>query len=272
MIETFEPLTQQALCSRLTGHPWQTLVQVLDTVDSTNNAAKQLAAQGAPQGTAILAGHQTAGRGRRGRSFFSPPGAGLYLSVILRPQVPPDRLLHLTALCAVAAARAVEAACGLRPGLKWVNDLVVGRRKLGGILTELTLKPDGSLDHVVVGVGVNCCQTRFPADLADLATSIAAETGVADAKADLAASLLQELSTLEAALLPGPEKDAWLAEFAETCVTLGKDVQVLRSGSVRPARALGIDENAGLLVEYPDGIREVIASGEVSVRGMYGYV
>ena len=228
--------------------PWHTNVIVLESVDSTNNYLKQLAAQGAPAGTAVLAGQQTAGRGRRGRSFYSPEGQGLYLSVLLRPKAHPGELLHLTAMTAVAAMRAVGRVCGKRPGIKWTNDLVFGKRKLAGILTELSVV----------------------AELREIAASIRMECGKPVDRCALAAALLLEFERMDRALLT--QKDAWLREFAENCVTVGKDVRVLRGGKERLAHADGIGPDAALLVTYADGTQEAVSSGEVSVRGMYGYL
>lgn len=251
--------------------PWHTSVIVLESVDSTNNYLKQLAAQGAPAGTAVLAGQQTAGRGRRGRSFYSPEGQGLYLSVLLRPKAHPGELLHLTAMTAVAAMRAVERVCGKRPGIKWTNDLVFGKRKLAGILTELSVVAETlETEYVVVGIGVNCGQTEFPEELREIAASIRMECGKPVDRCALAAALLLEFERMDRALLT--EKDTWLREFAENCVTVGKDVRVLRGGEERLAHADGIGPDAALLVTYADGTQEAVSSGEVSVRGMYGYL
>lgn len=256
---------------RMDTHPWAARLHVMQTVDSTNNVLKTLAAQGAPEGTAVLAENQTAGRGRRGRSFFSPAGEGLYLSVLLRPQVRPDQLMHLTAMTAVAACRAVEKVCGVCPSIKWTNDLVCGGKKLAGILTELSLVAETmETDYVVVGIGLNCAQTQFPEDLREIATSLRMQCGMPVDRNELAAELLKAFSEMEQGLLR--EKAAWLREFSERCVNIGKEVVLLRGDTTRTARAVGIGTDAELLVEYEDGTKEAISSGEVSVRGMYGYV
>ena len=255
--------------AHLSGHPWQTLVTAVPSVDSTNNACKRLAAEGAPDGTAILTGCQTAGRGRRGRTFVSPPG-GLYFSVILRPHAKPEALMHLTAMAAVAAARAVFAVSGVYPDIKWTNDLVLGGKKLCGILTELSVSLETQEpEYVVIGIGVNCNQKRFPEELS-MATSLRMEQGSPVDVNAVAAALLLELSRMRQEFLT--RKDAWVRAFAETCLTVGKDVQILRAGETKQARAVGIGKDAELLVEYPDGTTESISSGEVSVRGLYGYV
>ena len=135
-------------------YPWADRFCFLPQVDSTNDYLKKLAAEGAPHGTVALSDHQTGGHGRRGRSFLSPPGVGLYLSILLRPECPPTRLMHLTCAAGVAMCNAIEQSVGFRPGIKWTNDIVCGKRKLGGILTELRLDGQGLVDYAIVGIGI----------------------------------------------------------------------------------------------------------------------
>lgn len=266
-------MSEEEIRKQLGAHPWQDRVMVLDSVDSTNNFAKQLAAGGAPEGTAVLARLQTGGRGRLGRSFSSPSDMGIYLSVILRPQAKPTELLHLTAAAAEAAAEAIELQTGLNTGIKWVNDLTVGSKKLAGILTELSVEPEGGqAEYVVVGIGVNCCQRPedFPPELQSIATSVLAQTGEKPDPNALAAEMIRSVSRLCETLLT--EKAQWMKHYAARCVTLGKQVRVIGPLETREAVALAIDENGALLVEYPDGTRSWVNSGEVSVRGLYGYL
>lgn len=254
----------------LSGHPWQQLVTAVPSADSTNNACKRLAAEGAPDGTAILTGCQTAGRGRRGRTFVSPPG-GLYFSVILRPRAKPEALMHLTAMTAVAAARAIESVSGVYPDIKWTNDLVLGGKKLCGILTEIGIEAESrEVDYAVVGIGINCERVDLPPEVSAMSTSLEAFTGQKPGRARLAAALVRSLCEMERALFT--EKDAWLREFSAHCITLGQDVRLVRGDDVTYAHADAIDADAALLVTLPDGTKSAIASGEVSVRGMYGYV
>ena len=251
----------------LPGHPWREKIQYFDCLDSTNTYAKQLATTGAPEGTVILAGQQTGGRGRLGRSFSSPAGMGIYLSVILRPGCRPEELMHLTCATGVAAAEAIG-----RPGvgIKWTNDLVLGKRKLGGILTELSIDPTtGIVDWAVVGIGINCCQQpwQFPEEIRDMACSLGMDwQDVSRLIADLIIALQQMRSRLLT------HKADILAEFAQRCVTIGSEISILRGDEVRHGRAVGIDADGGLLVAYSDGSTGTVTSGEVSIRGMYGYL
>lgn len=266
-----EALTQQGVLRALGGHPWSGRVTVLASVDSTNTRLRQLAAEGAPEGTVVIADHQTAGRGRRGRVFLSPPGVGIYLSVLLRPAVPPDRILHLTALVGSAACDAVEAVCGVRPGIKWTNDLVIGKKKMSGILTELSVEAETrEVAYVVSGIGVNCGEGSFPDELRDTATSLWLETGRPVDRCALAAELIRQFAAMNEGLFT--QKQERLRRFARDCVTVGQDVKLVRGDETRLAHADGIGPDGELLVTYPDGSREAVSSGEVSVRGMYGYL
>ena len=267
LLEEPDRLDRGAILAALGDHPWAGTVEVLDTVDSTNNYLKTRGAAGAPHGTVALADCQTGGRGRLGRSFDSAPGAGVYLSVLLRPACPPGQLMTLTAQAAVAARRAVQAVTGAETGIKWVNDLVLGGKKLCGILTELSLEAEsGLVSYAVVGVGINCNRTAdsFPPGLRETAGSILSETGRRVDRNALAAALIRELSAL-------PTLD-WREEYRAACVNLGKEVQILAPG--QPSRtgvALDVGQEAELIVQTNEGI-EHIRSGEVSVRGLYGYV
>lgn len=255
--------------SFLPGHPWQELVQVASCVDSTNTVCKRLAAEGAPEGTAVLTVRQTAGKGRRGRVFVSPPG-GLYFSLILRPYEKPESLMHLTAMTAVAAARAVQAVCGVYPGIKWTNDLTLNGKKLCGILTEISLEAESRVvESAVIGIGINCARAPLPPEIAAMSTCLEDVCGETIDRNRLAAALISALYEMKQNLFSA--KDAWLQEFSEHCVTLGQDVKLIRGDTVFPAHADGIDAQAGLLVTYPDGRTDAITSGEVSVRGLYGY-
>lgn len=236
-----------------------------DEVDSTNNVCKTLAAQGADD-TAVIARRQTAGKGRLGRSFRSPEG-GLYLSVLWRG-CPAGQLLTVTPLAAVAVCRAIQQVCGAVCGIKWCNDVVLDGKKLCGILTESSLRPDGGAEWLVVGIGVNVAQTAFPPDIADIAASLATE-GYSVSPDTLAEVLLEQLTAMRQAL---PHPQAWREEYRRRCVNLGRPVRVLRGDASRQAIALDVDQQFGLTVRYENGETDTVRSGEVSVRGLYGYI
>lgn len=246
-------------------------VVCLDSVDSTNDECKRRAMSGAPSGLAVTAVTQTSGKGRRGRSFQSLAGKGLYLSVLLRPQAPPEAVSQLTAWTAVAVCRAIETASGIRADVKWPNDVLVEGRKLCGILTELGVEAEtGALSYVVVGMGVNVSQTAgdFGPELADKVVSLAM-LGASVRRGDLARTLLGELDAMNAAF---PEqRESYLAEYRRRCATLGREILLVRPQGRQTATALDVDDSFALRVRLPDGREERVTSGEVSVRGLLGY-
>lgn len=249
-------------------------LQCFDELDSTNLRAKQLALAGAPDGAVVTADCQTAGRGRMDRSFQSPRGKGVYLTALLRPDLPPERLLPVTAMAGVAVCDAVEELCGVRPGLKWPNDPVLGGKKLCGILTELSLEGEtGRVQYLVLGIGVNVGQTAgdFTPEVAEMATSLAMALGRSVSRPALAAAEIRALDRLYADLLAG-NLAPYLAACRRDCVNLGRTVQLISpDGTRETARALDIDDDFSLVVRGSAGEVKTVRSGEVSVRGMYGY-
>lgn len=260
---------KQDILSHLPGDfPWQ--VHWFDTIDSTNDRAKVMALEGAPHGTVLIAGHQTKGRGRMGRTFCSPKGQGIYLSVILRPDCCARELMHLTCAAGVAMCDAIESVTGYRPGIKWINDLVAQGKKLGGILTELSVdSQSGKVQHAIIGIGINCCQARedFPSEIQDIAISLKTVTGQAVDPAVLATAMIRCLHHMDLS-----KKAEILAAYEKDCITVGKEIVLLRGAEKRYGTATGIDEDGSLLVTFPDGTTQAVNSGEVSIRGMYGYV
>ena len=246
--------------------PWQDSLLWFDSIESTNTTARELARQGAPHGTVLIADHQTGGRGRRGRSFHSPAGSGIYMSVILRPCCAPQQIMHLTCAAAVAMCDAVEAATGLRPGIKWTNDLVCGKRKIAGVLTELGFDNRGNVDFAVVGIGINCCQQEadFPEDIRRIAGSLASVTGQKIDRALVAAAMMDALFRMDAKLLTG--KAHTLNRYRQDCITLGQEISLVRGEEVRHGTALDIDEDGALIVEDSRRNRTTLSSGEITVR------
>jgi BirA family biotin operon repressor/biotin-[acetyl-CoA-carboxylase] ligase len=222
----------------------------------------------------VVANEQTGGRGRLGRSFQSPAEQGVYLSALLRPPIAPAQALNLTAFVAVAVCEAIEAATGLKPQIKWTNDIVLKGKKVCGILTEMSVEGEsGALQHIITGIGINVNQQRedFPQDIRGMATSLRMVLGEPVQRGRLAAEVINSLDEMYAAWLSGGGD--YLERYRQRCLTVGQQVRLLRSdGSVEDARALEVDENFGLVVEHPDGQRETVTSGEVSVRGLWGYV
>lgn len=247
-------------------------LRCLQEVDSTNSYLKREAMNGAPHGTIAVANCQTAGRGRMARRFQSPPDCGVYLSILLRPELMPEQLMGATGMAAVAVCDAVEKAAGVRPQIKWTNDLILHGRKLGGILTELSLEGEtGRPEYLIIGVGLNVRQRAedFPPEVADIATSLAAQ-GHEVSRAALAAALIGAFGRLSRDL--GGDITPWVEAYRRDCVTLGREVRLLWSEDQERGLALDVDGQFGLVVRRADGTETTVRTGEVSVRGLYGYV
>lgn len=254
------------------AYPWKDHFHYFQEIGSTNDHLRLLARQGAPHGTVLLADRQTGGHGRRGRSFLSPGGVGIYMSILLRPVCKAEELMHLTCATAVAMCDGVEASTGLRPGIKWTNDLVCGKQKLGGILTELGFTSQGQLDYAIIGVGINCCQQAgdFAPEIRDIAGSLAMVTGKPVDRCRVAAAMMEAFHRMDRQLLTG--KESMLERYRENCITLNREISLVRGDEIRHGYALSVDDQGALVVRFSDGHTEAVNSGEVSVRGMYGYV
>ena len=265
-------MKEQVLNYLSPAYPWREQVIFLPTIGSTNDHLRALAKAGAPHGTAVLADHQTGGHGRRGRTFHSPEGVGIYLSLLIRPDCPPTELMHLTCAVAVSMCDAVEAAAGFRPQVKWTNDLVFGKRKLGGILTEIGFNAKGNVDWAILGIGINCCQQEsdFPEEIRDMAGSLSMVTEKPVDRAKVAAAMLDALHFMSENLID--RKEHILNRYRVDCMTLGQDVVLVRGDEKRYGYAQDIDSDGALVVRFEDGRLETVNSGEISVRGMYGYV
>lgn len=240
------------------------LLDVRQTVSSTNTIAKELASKGAREGTVILALEQTEGRGRMGRSFYSPKGSGIYFSIILRPRLSIEDALLITTSAAVAVAQAIEKVGGVEAKIKWVNDIYVQDKKVCGILTEASLDfESGGLEYAVVGIGINIDTNSFPDDIKDIAGSIFRDKPKNNPVSSmLVAEILNNISVMT----PLITDKKYLDEYRRRSFLIGKDIYVLKGKEIIPAKALDIDEKARLVVEYDDQSREALHSGEVSIR------
>ena len=271
LINAPDRLTSGELSALLPAERMKTVL-CLDSVDSTNDCLRTLAQEGAPDGQIVLANRQTKGRGRMGRPFQSPADTGVYMSVLLRPDSAPADISGITAWAAEAMCSAVNRVCGERPGIKWINDLVMGGKKVCGILTELSIESESSrVQFVIIGCGVNANEAEgdFPPELSNIAGSVYSQTGKRIKRAELAACMIEELDALRSAWPGGKRK--YLDAYKRDCLTPGNKVLVISGAGEREAFADSVDDDFRLVVILPDGSREAVSSGEVSVRGLYGY-
>lgn len=239
------------------------LIERHEELTSTFDRARELLAEDVPSGFTVLAERQTQGRGRLGRSFFSPPGENIYLTMILRPQFPPEKLPLLTVFAGLVVCESISAVCSLTPRCKWPNDILLSTRKVCGILAE-NIWQTGSMPIVLLGVGLNVNQREFPPELRELATSLALETGASVNREVLLDDMLPRLRGLAS---DTPETAEWLQAYRALCVTPGQRVRVTQGGAVRMGLALRVDDNAALVVRFDDGTEQSVTSGEVSLSG-----
>lgn len=230
-------------------------LEVHPVIDSTNSRARALAQDGAPEGTVVIARGQTGGRGRLGRSFHSPADSGIYMSVILRPQVTAERAVLITALCAAAVAKAIENLSGASCGIKWVNDIFIGGKKACGILCEAEAELEsGRLKWVVAGIGINVSRAEFPQELKDIATSIANETGREIPKNLLIAEICRQLETR---LDGGGE---FIDEYIGRSIAVGRRVTVACGDGTYEALVTGVTRDCALELSTAYGPRTLKSS------------
>ena len=242
-----------------------------DATDSTNAQAKRLAEAHAPHGTLVVSDRQDGGKGRRGRSWASPSGVGIWMSLILRPEIAPSSASMLTLAAALAVREGIQEETGLSPLIKWPNDLVLNGKKICGILTEMSTELM-EIQYVITGIGINVNQREFPPEIRDTATSLSLEAGRSFRRSSLIAAILKAFEKDYTAFLKTGDLSLLLEEYNACLVNRGKEVCILDPSGEYRAVAEGIDESGSLLVTLPDGTRREIISGEVSVRGIYGYV
>ena len=248
----------EPVCQRLELH-------VLQETGSTNTLLREKAGQGAAEGCTVIAGSQTAGRGRLGRHFYSPSSTGVYLSLLLRPeQLAPSEAVKITTLAAVAACEAIEEVSGRRPGIKWVNDIFMDGKKVSGILTEASLDLENEKIHfIVLGIGINVYPPEggFPDTLAQTAGAVFSRPAK-DAKNHLAAAFLNHFMKAYTAGSPAD----YVKKYRERSLAIGRRIRVLQPSGSRDAVALDVDDQCRLLVRYEDGQTGCLSSGEISIR------
>lgn len=242
-----------------------------DETDSTNNQAKAYGEKGEAHGTLFVADMQASGKGRRGRVWVSPAGSSIYMTILLHPDVLPTKAPQLTLVMAMAVAEGIRKVTGLETKIKWPNDIIVHGRKVCGILTEMSTEID-YINYVVIGVGINVNQETFPEEIRDTATSLKIETGSSVRRSVLIATIMECFEQFYEVFMETEDLLGLQDRYNAMLVNLGREVRVLEPGNEYEAHALGINRTGELIVRTVDGQEKEIYAGEVSVRGVYGYV
>ena len=245
-------------------------IYYFDSIDSTNTKAKELAEEGHPSGTLVVADRQTAGKGRRGRSWESPTGIGIFMTLMLKPEINPNNASMLTLVAAMATTRAIRRVTGVPALIKWPNDIVMNGKKVCGILTEMSAQFD-YINHIVIGIGINVHNEDFPEEIAKTASSLYLESGQHIHRASLIEAFLEEFEDVYAEYLKTEDMEGLQKEYDAMLVNRGRQVRVLDPKEPFEGKAMGITKKGELIVDTWES-RKLVSSGEVSVRGIYGYV
>lgn len=245
-------------------------IYYFDSIDSTNTKAKELAEEGHPSGTLVVADRQTAGKGRRGRSWESPTGIGIFMTLMLKPEINPNHASMLTLVAAMATTRAIRRVTGVPAMIKWPNDIVMNGKKVCGILTEMSAQFD-YINHIVIGIGINVHNEDFPEEIAKTASSLYLESGQHIHRASLIEAFLEEFEDVYAEYLKTEDMEGLQKEYDAMLVNRGRQVRVLDPKEPFEGKAMGITKKGELIVDTWES-RKLVSSGEVSVRGIYGYV
>ena len=246
-------------------------VLYFDTIDSTNTKAQELAEKGYPSGTLVVADKQESGKGRRGRSWVSPSGTGIFMTLMIKPDINPNNASMLTLVAALAVAKAITSVTGEKAMIKWPNDIVVNGKKVCGILTEMNAQFD-YINHIVVGIGINVHNESFPEEISQMASSLMIEAGGKRFhRAQIIAETMSYFEQYYDTFLKTQDLSALVREYDELLVNMNKAVRVLDPKEPFDGKAMGITPKGELIVDTWES-RKLVSSGEVSVRGIYGYV
>ena len=246
-------------------------VLYFDTIDSTNTKAQELAEKGYPSGTLVVADKQESGKGRRGRSWVSPSGTGIFMTLMIKPDINPNNASMLTLVAALAVAKAITSVTGEKALIKWPNDIVINGKKVCGILTEMNAQFD-YINHIVVGIGINVHNESFPEEISQMASSLMIEAGGKRFhRAQIIAETMLYFEQYYDTFLKTQDLSALVREYDELLVNRNKSVRVLDPKEPFDGKAMGITPKGELIVDTWES-RKLVSSGEVSVRGIYGYV
>lgn len=271
LLEIPDILSSEEIESQMDTKVFGRKVVYIDEVDSTNIYAKRLAEEKDSHGTLVAAGRQTQGKGRRGREWDSPEGTGIWMSLILKPAIKPSQASMITLVAGLSVCKTTKKLYGIKSLIKWPNDIVIGGKKICGILTEISTEFD-YIHHLVVGIGINVSTMEFPEELKEKATSIKKECNISIHRSEFIAAIMKEFEFnynifMETCDLSGLEK-----EYNEYLVNKNREVVIIETRQQYEGTALGINKDGELLVRTRDGREKNVLSGEVSVRGIYGYI
>lgn len=236
-------------------------------VSSTNIWAKELAENSAPEGTVVIASAQSNGRGRLGRSFYSPAGTGLYMSMVLRPNLPADEAVKITTAAAVAVAQTIEAVSTKEPGIKWVNDIYIDNKKVCGILTEASVDMEsGILSYAVLGIGINVYQPKndFPVEIKDIAGAVF-KTQTPNLRNVIAAEVIKRFMGHYKEIVQ-MKKSSYLESYRRFLMWKGEKIYIISGEKKVPCKLIDVDDKCRLLAEFEDGTVKTVSTGEISIR------
>ena len=271
MVSSPDLLSKYELESRLNTEWLGREIVYKEVTSSTNADVRRMAEDGAKNGLLVVADGQTLGKGRRGREWESPKGTNLYFSMLLKPNFSTDKASMVTLVAAYSVAAVIRENTGLDAKIKWPNDIVVGKKKVCGSLTEMSMERD-YIHHIVVGIGINVNEEKFPSELEGMATSLKNEKGSIVSRANLLSDILLQFETDYATFLEAESLKPFVDEYNKMLVNKGSLVKVLDPKGEFSGIAGGISEDGMLIVFKENGQIEKVYAGEVSVRGMYGYV
>lgn len=271
LMEVPDVLGESEIKSRMETQWVGQRVYFYEEIDSTNTQAKRLAEEDAPSGTLVVSDCQVKGKGRRGRVWTSPKGEAIYMTILLRPQIRPDRASMVTLVMGLSVVQAIRNVLGLETSIKWPNDVVLNRKKLVGTLTEMSAQMD-YIEYMVIGTGINANMTEFSEELKDKATSLRMEMGRSVNRASLIAESMKCFEKNYEIFEKTQDLSGLIEDYQAVLANLNQPVRVLEPGHEYSGIARGINEKGELLVEREDGTVTAVYSGEVSVRGLYSYV
>ncbi|PKM56873.1 MAG: biotin--[acetyl-CoA-carboxylase] ligase [Firmicutes bacterium HGW-Firmicutes-3] len=270
VMETVD-LVESAILLHLKKESRFTTIKVYETLDSTNSEAKRMKVNKTIEEGLIIAKEQTAGKGRRGKLWASAKDEGIWASLVLVPDIPPMIASMLTLIAGLSVAMTIEDETGLEVGIKWPNDLVISGKKVCGILTEMNTEAD-YINHVVIGIGINVNQKIFEESLKDVATSLRIELGREVNRVEILSTFLNNFETLYEKFLKIMDLSFMIEKYNCMCVNVDQELRIIEHGEIKQVTGIKVTDQGGLMVRNKEGNTEIIYAGDVSVRGINGYV